>query len=42
MFYIFKFYIIIYNNNNKFNLPPIFVPIVGLRRLIPFIGKTLS
>src|SRR6266568_4218708 len=29
-------------NNNKFNLPPVPVPLMGLRRLIPFIRKTLS
>jgi len=28
--------------NNKFNLPPILVPLIGLRRLIPFIEKTLT
>ena len=27
--------------NNKFNLPPVPVPLMGLRKLIPFIGKTL-
>jgi hypothetical protein len=28
--------------NNKFNLPPVLVPLMGPRRLIPSIGKTLS
>ena len=28
--------------NNKFNLPPVPVPLVGPRRLIPSIGKTLT
>ena len=35
----FILYIVI--NNNKFNLPPVPVPLMGLCRLIPFIGKTL-
>jgi len=30
------------NNNNKFNLLPVLVLLIGLRRLIPSIGKTLS
>ena len=32
---------IIINNNNKFNLPPVLVPLMGLHKLILFIGKTL-
>jgi len=28
--------------NNKFNLPPVPVPLMGLYRLIPSIGKTLT
>ena len=30
------------NNNNKFNLPPILVPLVGLYRLILFIKKNFN
>ena len=33
------FYKDINNNNNRFNLPPVPVPLMGPRRLIPFIGK---
>jgi len=29
-------------NNNKFNLPPVPVPLMGPHRLIPSIGKTLA
>jgi len=29
-------------NNNKFNLPPVLVPLIGPCRLIPSIGKTLT
>jgi len=29
-------------NNNKFNLPPVLIPLVSLYKLIPFIKKTLT
>jgi len=32
---------ILINNNNKFNLLPVLIPLIGLYRLIPFIEKTL-